>query len=115
MCQAKDRDIDFDIDIAIGVCRKSSSEDALMLAEKYGLHLWYIKILLEDHRKYLAALQYMAKLEFTQVRFQRETPESFQVYSIFVFVGVRFGHEIRRYFHSTRAERIHFILGETLH
>ncbi|XP_065218314.1 vacuolar protein sorting-associated protein 11 homolog [Planococcus citri] len=62
----KDRDIDFDINIAISVCRKSSSEDALILAEKHGLHLWYIKILLEDQRNYSAALQYIAKLEFIE-------------------------------------------------
>ncbi|XKL60972.1 hypothetical protein PGB90_008029 [Kerria lacca] len=62
----KDRDIDFDLNVAISVCRKSSSEDALMLAEKHGLHLWYIKILLEDHKKYLSALQYIEKLEYTE-------------------------------------------------
>lgn len=38
-----------------------------MLAEKHGLHLWYIKILLEDHKKYLSALQYIEKLEYTEV------------------------------------------------
>ena len=70
MFQAKDSDINFDIDIAISVCRKSSSEDALMLAEKYGLHLWYVKILLEDHQKYSAALQYISKLEFLEVRLE---------------------------------------------
>lgn len=63
----KDRDIDFDLNIVMDICRKSSSEDALLLAEKYNLHLWYVKILLEDHKKYLAALQYIAKLDYTEV------------------------------------------------
>ncbi|KAK7575939.1 hypothetical protein V9T40_012225 [Parthenolecanium corni] len=62
----KNRDIDFDLNVAINVCRKSSSDDALILAEKHNLHLWYIKILLEDKKEYLFALQHLGKLEFTE-------------------------------------------------
>lgn len=88
--QTKDRDIDFDINIAITVCRKSSSEDALILAEKHGLHLWYIKILLEDQRNYSAALQYIAKLEFTEVITITSKVQRFFSFSQFVlyFLGL---------------------------
>lgn len=59
--------MDFDVEVAINVCRQTSSEDALLLAEKHGLHCWYLKILTEDHGKYTAAIEYIAKLPFSQV------------------------------------------------
>lgn len=62
----KDREVDFDVEVAINVCRQASSEDALLLAEKHGLHSWYLKIQIEDHHKYTAALDYIAKLEFSE-------------------------------------------------
>lgn len=55
------------MEVAINVCRQASSEDALLLAEKHGLHSWYLKIQIEDHHKYIAALDYIAKLEFCEV------------------------------------------------
>ncbi|KAI5755652.1 hypothetical protein M8J77_018648 [Diaphorina citri] len=59
-----DSEVDFDVDVAIEVCRQSSSEDALLLAEKHRKHTWYLKIQIEDHGKYLEALQYIGKLSF---------------------------------------------------
>lgn len=62
----KDSEVDFDVDVAIEVCRQSSSEDALLLAEKHGKHTWYLKIQIEDHARYTEALQYIGKLPFDE-------------------------------------------------
>lgn len=69
MCiqQTKDEKIDFDVDVAIKVCRQSSPENALALAEKHGRHYLYIKILLEDRHEYTPALEYIEKLSIEQV------------------------------------------------
>ncbi|XP_044740291.1 vacuolar protein sorting-associated protein 11 homolog [Chrysoperla carnea] len=60
----KDRELDFDIDIAIRVCRRVSSDDALLLAKKYEKHDWYLKIQIEDQKKYSEALTYIENLNF---------------------------------------------------
>lgn len=60
----KDREVDFDVEIAIKVCRQASPEDALLLAKKHGKHDWYLKIQLEDRGKYREALEYISSLEF---------------------------------------------------
>ncbi|KAJ4438460.1 hypothetical protein ANN_14405, partial [Periplaneta americana] len=62
----KDREVDFDVEIAIKVCRQASSEDALMLAKKHGMHDWYLKIQIEDRGKYREALEYISSLEFEE-------------------------------------------------
>ncbi|XP_054266657.1 vacuolar protein sorting-associated protein 11 homolog isoform X1 [Macrosteles quadrilineatus] len=62
----KDREVDFNVEVAINVCRQTSSEDALVLAEKHKLHSWYLKIQIEDHAKYIAAIEYIGKLPFAQ-------------------------------------------------
>ncbi|VVC44962.1 Zinc finger, RING-type,WD40-repeat-containing domain,Vacuolar protein sorting protein 11, C- [Cinara cedri] len=62
----KDENIDFDVDVAIQVCRQSSPENALKLAEKHDRHSLYIKILLEDRYEYTAALEYIEKLSTEQ-------------------------------------------------
>ena len=67
--QTKDRDLDFDVDTAIRVCRQVSAEDALLLAKKHGRHDWYFKIQLEDREQYAEVLEYVAQLEFAEVRF----------------------------------------------
>lgn len=58
---------DFDVEVAVNVCRQSSSEDALLLAKKHNLHSWYLKIQLEDNHQFNAALDYLSKLTFTEV------------------------------------------------
>jgi len=55
------------VDVAIKVCRQSSPENALALAEKHCRHSLYIKILLEDRYEYTAALEYIEKLSIEQV------------------------------------------------
>lgn len=55
------------MDVAIKVCRQSSPKNALALAEKHSRHSLYIKILLEDHHEYTAALDYIEKLSNEQV------------------------------------------------
>lgn len=60
----KDRDLDFDIDIAIKVCRQGSPQEALMLAKKHRKHDWYIKLLIEDHAKYGEVIEYVSNLNF---------------------------------------------------
>lgn len=67
MLQTNDENIDFDVDVAIKVCRQSSPEHALALAEKHSRHSLYIKILLEDRHEYTAALEYIEKLSIEQV------------------------------------------------
>ncbi|XP_070156564.1 vacuolar protein sorting-associated protein 11 homolog isoform X1 [Polyergus mexicanus] len=62
----KDREVDFDVEIAIKVCRQASSEDALLLAQKHGKHEWYLRIQIEDKREYKKALEYIATLEFEE-------------------------------------------------
>jgi len=65
--QTKDREVDFDVEIAIKVCRQASPDDALTLAEKHRKHDWYLKIQTEDHGRYKEALAYITKLEFEEV------------------------------------------------
>lgn len=62
----KDREVDFDVEIAIKVCRQVSREDALILARKHGMHSWYLKIQIEDLQKYKEALDYIGSLEFEE-------------------------------------------------
>ncbi|CAM1311822.1 VPS11 (predicted), partial [Pycnogonum litorale] len=61
----KDRDVDFDVEIAIKVCRQAGFySHALCLAEKHQQHEWYLKIQIEDHQDYILALDYISKLDF---------------------------------------------------
>lgn len=62
----KDREVDFDVEIAIKVCRQGSSEDALLLAQKHAKHEWYLRIQIEDKAEYKKALEYMATLNFEE-------------------------------------------------
>lgn len=67
-CQSKNRDIDFDVETAIKVCRSAGYyKHALYLAEKHSQHNWYLKIQLEDIKDYENALDYMATLQFEEV------------------------------------------------
>lgn len=60
--------MDFDVETAIRVCRQAGYfEHALFLAEKHGKHEWYLRIQLEDIKQYQRALQYISKLEFSEV------------------------------------------------
>lgn len=61
----KDREIHFDVETAMKVCRQAGYyEHALYLAEHHNQHVWYLKILLEDLKDYDKALKYISKLEF---------------------------------------------------
>nr|XP_006822187.1 PREDICTED: vacuolar protein sorting-associated protein 11 homolog [Saccoglossus kowalevskii] len=63
----KDKEVDFDVETAIKVCRQASYyAHALFLAEKHGQHDWYLKIQLEDIKDYTKALNYIGKLEFEE-------------------------------------------------
>ncbi|KAK7790409.1 hypothetical protein R5R35_013503 [Gryllus longicercus] len=62
----KDREVDFDVEIAIKVCRHASPEDALLLARKHAHHDWVLKIQTEDRGCYKEALEYIASLDFEQ-------------------------------------------------
>ncbi|KAK9883118.1 hypothetical protein WA026_001317 [Henosepilachna vigintioctopunctata] len=61
---SKDKDMSYDVDIAIKVCRQGSPNEALMLAKQHEKHDWYIKLLIEDHQKYLEVLDYISGLSF---------------------------------------------------
>lgn len=65
----KDRELDFDVEIAIKVCRQVSSDDALSLAKKHAKHDWYLKIQIEDHCKYSEALDYIRNLDYEEADF----------------------------------------------
>lgn len=69
----KDRDLDFDVEIAIKVCRQASAQEALMLAKKHAKHDWYIKIQIEDHKRYKEALDYIAELSFEDAQLYMKT------------------------------------------
>ncbi|XP_069106820.1 vacuolar protein sorting-associated protein 11 homolog isoform X1 [Argopecten irradians] len=63
----KDREVDFDVETAIRVCRQASYyTHALFLAEKHAKHHWYLRIQLEDSKNYQQALEYIGKLEFEE-------------------------------------------------
>ena len=59
--------MDFDVEIAIKVCRQGSPEDALLLAQKHQKHEWYLRIQIEDKAEYKKALEYMETLDFEEV------------------------------------------------
>ncbi|XP_015915607.2 vacuolar protein sorting-associated protein 11 homolog [Parasteatoda tepidariorum] len=61
----KDREIHFDVETAMKVCRQAGYyKHALFLAEHHDQHDWYLKILLEDLKDYDKALKYISKLDF---------------------------------------------------
>lgn len=62
----KDREVDFDVEIAIKVCRQASPEDALLLAKKHKKHEWYLRIQIEDKGEYKEALDYIGTLDFVE-------------------------------------------------
>ncbi|XP_045478377.1 vacuolar protein sorting-associated protein 11 homolog [Harmonia axyridis] len=61
---SKDSDLSYDVDVAIKVCRQGSPSEALMLAKRHEKHDWYIKLLVEDHQKYVEVLDYISSLTF---------------------------------------------------
>ncbi|XP_060553204.1 vacuolar protein sorting-associated protein 11 homolog [Ruditapes philippinarum] len=63
----KDREVDFNVETAIKVCRQAGYyKHALFLANKHQLHEWYLKIQLDDIKDYQKALEYIGKLEFAE-------------------------------------------------
>nr|XP_054754971.1 vacuolar protein sorting-associated protein 11 homolog isoform X1 [Lytechinus pictus] len=61
----KDKDVDFDVETAMKVCRQAGYfKHALLLAEKHKQHDWYLKVQLEDIKDYQKALNYISTLEF---------------------------------------------------
>ena len=68
--QTKDREVDFDVETAIKVCRQAGyHQHALFLAEKHAQHDWYLKIQLEDIQDFQQALTYIGNLTFDAVSF----------------------------------------------
>ncbi|XP_066137902.1 vacuolar protein sorting-associated protein 11 homolog [Euwallacea fornicatus] len=63
---SKEIDLNYDVDVAIKVCRQGNLTEALMLAKKHEKHDWYIKIQIEDHQKYSEVLDYIANLNFEE-------------------------------------------------
>merc|ERR1719278_936784 len=59
----KDREVDFDVDIAITVCRQAGyHRHAMALASKHGNHDLYLAILVEEEGDQEAALKYISSL-----------------------------------------------------
>ncbi|KAI9088717.1 hypothetical protein DFS34DRAFT_708836 [Phlyctochytrium arcticum] len=59
-----DKEIKFDIETAIRVCRQGGyHEHALYLAERFGEHDWYLRIQVEDLKGYAETVAYLAKLD----------------------------------------------------
>ncbi|RZC36529.1 vacuolar protein sorting-associated protein 11 -like, partial [Asbolus verrucosus] len=65
----KEGDLNYDVDIAIKVCRQGSPAEALMLAKKHAKHDWYIKLQIEDHQRYVEVLDYISNLSFDNAEF----------------------------------------------
>ncbi|XP_046856298.1 vacuolar protein sorting-associated protein 11 homolog [Xenia sp. Carnegie-2017] len=64
-----DKEFNFDVETAIKVCRQAAYfNHALYLAEKYEHNDWYLKIQLEDTKKYQKALNYIGKLNFQDAK-----------------------------------------------
>ena len=59
----KDREVDFDVDIAITVCRQAGyHRHAMALASKHGNHDLYLAILVEEEGDQVAAMKYISAL-----------------------------------------------------
>ncbi|CAH0563845.1 unnamed protein product [Brassicogethes aeneus] len=65
----KEGDFNYDVDVAIKVCRQGSPAEALTLAKKHEKHDWYIKLQIEDHKKYAEVLEYIRNLKFEDAVF----------------------------------------------
>lgn len=64
---ADDKELTFDVETAIRVCRQAGYfTHALDLSEKFAQHDWYLRIQLEDIKDYKKALRYISKLPFLQ-------------------------------------------------
>ncbi|CAH1993182.1 unnamed protein product [Acanthoscelides obtectus] len=66
---SKDGVLNYDVDIAIKVCRNESPEEALMLAKKHEKHDWYIKLQIEDHQKYTDVIDYISNLNYEEAEY----------------------------------------------
>eukprot|EP00092_Neocalanus_flemingeri_P014689 GFUD01015851.1.p1 GENE.GFUD01015851.1~~GFUD01015851.1.p1 ORF type:complete len:1126 (+),score=262.45 GFUD01015851.1:53-3430(+) len=63
----KDREVDFDVDIAINVCRQAGyCKHAMALAEKHQKHDLYLKIVLENEGDHRQALRYISGLPLAE-------------------------------------------------
>ena len=63
-----DKELNFDVETAIRVCRQANFHlHALYLAKKFEQHEWYLKIQLEDVNNYTEALEYISKLSVDEV------------------------------------------------
>lgn len=70
VAQTKDREVDFDVETAIRVCRLAGYyEHAVFLADKHDQHDSYLKTQLEDLHNYKMALEYIGRLEFEEACF----------------------------------------------
>jgi len=59
----EDKDIDFDVDIAINVCRQAGyTKHAVALAERHHNHDLFLKIVIENDAEYKKALTYISNL-----------------------------------------------------
>ncbi|KAK2167121.1 hypothetical protein LSH36_32g21058 [Paralvinella palmiformis] len=68
------RDVDFDVQTAIRVCRQAGYyKHALFLSEHHQQHDWYLKIQLEDIKDYDKALKYIGKLNFPEAEHNLKT------------------------------------------
>jgi len=66
--QTKDREVNFDVETAIRVCRSAGYyEHAVFLADKHDQHDSYLKTQLEDLHNYKKALEYIGRLDFEEV------------------------------------------------
>ena len=56
----KDREVDFDVNIAISVCRQAGyCRHALALAEKHAKHELYLQIQIDNEKDFHKALEYI--------------------------------------------------------
>ncbi len=61
---AKDS-VDYDVDVAIKVCRQAGYNDlALNMAKRHRKHEWYLRLQIEDGHNYSDAIAYIGTLDF---------------------------------------------------
>ena len=105
-------DVDFDVDIAINVCRQAGySKHALALAEKHHKHDLFLKIVIEQDADYYRALQYISSLSPTEAESQMQIHGSVLVKN----VPLEFTEVLKKLIVTLREGGAEFNAGDYIH
>ena len=111
--------VDFDVDIAIKVCRQAGyNKHALDLAKKHGRHEWYLCMQIEDVKNYSDAIRYIGTLDFDDAELNMkkyghalmqklpdETTELLKILCTGTYVPVRTYAQVRTYRVTRQVDR----------